>query len=194
MPVSENDLELLENLLDGELSGVEAKALHNRMADEPALAAAMESLRTDRSLRRAVWKNLEPDETAVEHVISGVRVAVSRREKTLSMVRGLRWASAAAACIIVGFLAGQLNRQSAPQQVIGASSQAVTSIPSNNENNPGQSGPFRVALTDGAGKIIAVQNFGSLDEAREFNQDFDRWQTGRRESQDSHTLLIADEF
>ena len=60
MAVSEQDLELLETYLDGELSGSEVDALIDRLRTDPALATAMETAKAERQVRMAIWTSCEP--------------------------------------------------------------------------------------------------------------------------------------
>ena len=49
--VPENDLELLETYLDGELTEPQVDALIERLRTEPALGAALQALKGERQLR-----------------------------------------------------------------------------------------------------------------------------------------------
>jgi hypothetical protein len=55
MSLSDSDLELLENHLDGELSVADEEALRDRMNIEPELGAMLETLRSERDA--AGWRS-----------------------------------------------------------------------------------------------------------------------------------------
>src|SRR4051794_12854491 len=80
MSVSDNDLESLEELLDGELPVEQAELLRRRMSVEPEMAQAMDRLRTDRQMRARVFAALEPSDSQVESLVANVRRDVRRDE------------------------------------------------------------------------------------------------------------------
>src|SRR3954447_20497797 len=109
MSVTENDLETLEELLDGELPVELADQLRRRLSDEPELAQAMDRLRGDRQMRAAMWVSLEPSDKQVESVISSVRREVRKHELWSQRLRMFRSVSGIAAAIVMVFTAGWIS-------------------------------------------------------------------------------------
>src|SRR5262245_10159106 len=97
--ISEQDLELLETLLDGELPEEQATALRQRVASDPQLSQALDRIRAERAMRQEIWRELQPQETQVAALISGVRSAIRREEVWAKRHRALRYVSGLAACI-----------------------------------------------------------------------------------------------
>ena len=180
---SEHDLEQLEALLDGELTVDDEYALRQRIASEPALAAALESLRAQRDLRSLVWRAAEPDEAQVGALVSGVRGAVRRDQVWNTRLRALRYVSGLAACVAIGFMMGRFlpygastenqgngivfESQRGPVQEV-ADTRAVPPPP--------RTSGFKVLLTDNYGRVIAEQRFDTFNEARDFTEDLRRAQ------------------
>lgn len=180
---SEHDLEQLEALLDGELSVDEEYALRERMASEPALAEALESLRAQRELRSLVWRAAEPGEAQVAAVVSNLRGAIRRDEVWNSRLRALRYVSGLAACIIIGFLMGRFlpygttSEQQGNGIVFEAGRGPIAEVMDTRvaQPQPRTSG-FKVLLTDNYGRVIAEQRFDTFNEARDFTEDLRRAQ------------------
>src|SRR5262245_53586006 len=110
MSVTENDLEMMEALLDGELPEEQASALRQRMSTEPALAGVMDRLRSDRQLRAKLWQTLEPTAHDSDALINNVRIAVRKDELWGRRVRVLRSVSGIAASLALVFTAGWISR------------------------------------------------------------------------------------
>jgi len=107
--VSDQDLELLEAWLDGELSDAQVEDLRRRLSSEPQLSAVVDRLRNDRQMRSAVWQSINYSNHDVDHVINNVRVAVRRDEVWTSRLRALRQVSGIAAAIAMVFTAGWIS-------------------------------------------------------------------------------------
>lgn len=117
--VVEQDLELLEEYLDGALTPDEIERVNDRLAGEPALAAVLAELREERATRAAVWGSLEPSDAEVRRLIARV-AAAGRRQATWGRVqRYTRFATAAAACLLIGFFAGWLGHDRGPASPVG---------------------------------------------------------------------------
>ena len=56
--MSGTDIELLETYLDDALPPAEADALRGRLANEPALSAELDQLRTDRAQRASAFASM----------------------------------------------------------------------------------------------------------------------------------------
>jgi len=107
--IEDRDVELLEAMLDNELAVEQREQLNARLAIEPKLAAELEQLRTERKLRAEMFSSLEGGEEAVvDRILAKVGPAMPdiapRRAKF-----HLRYAMAAAACVVVGFLIGWMG-------------------------------------------------------------------------------------
>src|SRR5207247_10391865 len=101
--------ELFSAYVDGELSPAEQETLSRRLEAEPALAAAVEAFRADRTARAALWQSCEPDEAAVGRLIDRVDRAIDRHTVWSYRLSRIRIASAAAACIVLGVGIGRLT-------------------------------------------------------------------------------------
>ena len=162
--IEDGDVELLEAMLDHELSEQDREALQTRLAKEPELAAELEQLQTERNLRAEMFSSLEGGEEAVaEKILATVTPARAGEGAGLSGRAGptrwrLRYAMAAAACVVIGFLVGWMG---------------ATGRNSNVSANPA---PYQVELRDESGQVMAVQKFSTLEKAREFSNDLQQWQ------------------
>ena len=182
---SEHDLEQLEALLDGELTVDEEYGLRERVAAEPALAEALESLRAQRDLRLLVWRAAEPNEAGVTALLSNVRGAVRRDQVWSRRRRALRYVSGLAACVLVGFMIGRFLPYGNTSEnqgngivfepVRGPIAEVSDVRPVQPQAQPRTSG-FRVLLTDNYGRVIAEQRFDTFNEARDFTEDLRRAQ------------------
>jgi hypothetical protein len=172
------DLELLEAYLDGELpQGPTRDALVQRLEADRALAEALEALRAERFVRAQAFQSMEPDERSAEQFAWVTTQSLRHGSHAGSPLHrdfwtwsntALRTISAAAACVVIGFLIGFMTRgtpSSAP--VPGPDPSAPTQV---------QNAGYNVALTNERGEVVAVQRFDSPDKAREFANDVDRWQ------------------
>jgi len=110
MAVSENDLEILEVWLDGELSEEQVEALRRRVSVEPELSETLDRLRSDRQMRAGIFQALEPQGAEVETLVANVRRGVRKEELINGRLRTLRNVGAIAASIAVVFMAGWLSR------------------------------------------------------------------------------------
>ena len=202
MSVSEIDLELLETYLDDELSAEDGDALRRRLASEPALAQAMDQLRQDRELRQLAFGSMEPAErqtsTATDTIVRSLRQAATRELAWSSRLRILRQVSAAAACIVVGLLIGWFARSGNEGTPLGGGNENGTVVfPGTNSGATARTvstGGFNVQITDDAGRVLAVQHFDTLNEAREFSNDLSRWQARQRQMRSGDIRLIGDDF
>src|SRR4051812_43662603 len=137
MSMTDQDLELLEAYVDGELSGADEEELRRRLDAEPALAAALETLRAEAHVRSQVWKGYEPDEAAVRRLISRVDASVDRNTIWAHRLSKIRTYGSAAACIVVGVLIGR-----------------VTFSSGHNNTPPSVTNPIRVDMPGGAPRIV----------------------------------------
>src|SRR2546423_9630610 len=75
--IDDGDLEVVEALLDNELTGQQSEQLRTRLRSEPGLAAELEHLRAERTLRAEMFSSLEGGEEAVvDRILAQVGPAV----------------------------------------------------------------------------------------------------------------------
>jgi S1-C subfamily serine protease len=113
-PVSEQDLELLEDYLDGALAPEESARLRTRLADESDFAEALDELRDQRASRAAVWASLEPGEDDADRFAERVITAARRQDRQSRVWRMGRFGGVAAACMLLGVFMGWLGRDRGP--------------------------------------------------------------------------------
>lgn len=203
--VTEKDLEDLEAFLDGALDLEEARALQARLANDEPLHAALDDLRAQRAIRRSVWIGNEPDSAAIMRL--NVRLEESMRHaERHALWRNLsRWGTAIAACVLMGIWIGNSvlpagSGASAPGPVVASSGGGAHGV---KQPDPVGSvagvpaewtGGYHVSLLDETGRVQAVQQFRTLEEAREFAHDLGRWQTRRQQIRQGKIQLVADQF
>ena len=187
MPVSDDQLELLECYIDGELPAGEEDALRRRLESEPTLASALDALRQDRDVRSVVWKSFEPDVATVQRLVSRVEQAVDRHNAWAYRIARYRIPFAAAACILIGFLVGWVGRGGPTPVPGGGETIAVVPPPAHappfatpgtgvtTVSNP-LAGPFELPIVDEYGRVVAVQRFKSADDLNKFIEDLNTWQ------------------
>jgi anti-sigma factor RsiW len=157
--IDDNDLEMLEAFLDEQLSEEQRQDLLRRLNSDQALNAELEKLRSERELRATMFKSLEGGEEAVvERALGEVAKLERKRESRIVRTRRVIYATAAAACIVIGFLAGWMGAMGGKSTV-----QAGEHL-------------YRVELHDETGQTLAVQRFDTFEKAREFSQDLEQWQ------------------
>jgi anti-sigma factor RsiW len=179
MPVTETDLELLENYLDDALENAQVEALRARLTDDQDLRAAMEQIRHERATRKAFFTTLEPDDATAEALAARIRASIQQRRRFASIAAPLRYLAAAAACVAIGFFArGFFDR---PHSANEAQNAPITAT-------------YQVTLRDQSGKVVAVQRFDSLQKAQEFAADLARWQSHSERLATGRFVLTTDRF
>ena len=193
--VTEQDFELLESYLDGELADGEANALHRRLAAEADLASAFEGIKSERQQRQQVWQQLEPDVDSARRLSAQI-VRAARRDDLWRRVTGaVRYSSAAAACLAVVFLAGWIARGPAPNHQPGnPANPRIAGVPTTDNSIQFQQRPYQVRLADSSGRVVAVQRFATLEEARAFKKDLETWQNQPNRVEPANIKLVAEEF
>lgn len=171
------DLELLEAYLDGEVpQGPTRDALVKRLETERELAEALEALRAERFVRAQAFQSMEPDARSAEQFAWATTQSLRHASHAGNPLHrsfwtwsnsALRTISAAAACVVLGFLIGFMTRGTPSSPLPEGSGAAPTEV---------QNAGYNVALTNERGEVVAVQRFDSPDKAREFANDVDRWQ------------------
>jgi hypothetical protein len=182
MNVSDNDLDLLETYLDGELPVADAEDLWRRLAAEPPLAAALDELRAERSDRLSVWESLEPSDAKITKISQRVKSATRRQDLIDWSLRGLQYTAAIAACLMfaiagwsmrgnfttptgpIAVTPGRIEPVGGPLQMVSHADDKDTQGDTKVVFHPA---PVLVNVQDGFGRQ-AIQTFGSLKEANDF--------------------------
>jgi anti-sigma factor RsiW len=174
----ERDIELLESYLDGQSDGEELAGLRRRLEREPELAAMLEQLRGERSLRLGVFASYEPDDIQAKRVTAELQRAMRRRAYRWAPLRRFAYGAAAAAAIVLAFLAG------------------AGWMGSTNKNGQVVAEPpvYKVELRDETGKVLAEQQFNSLDKAREFSDDLQQWRYRQERLLNGDVTIRSDQF
>jgi hypothetical protein len=185
MAVSDSDLEMLEGYLDDALEMGEVEGVRARLLSDAEFAAALEQVRRERAGRRMYFAALEPDEAAVAKFTARVGGAIGRRRRISYGLRVGRYVTAAAACLVVGFLARGWFDHPEPSFVA--------------DGKPGnvkveKIEVYQVTLRDESGKVLGVQKFNSVEKAREFAADVDRWQSRSAKLASGQFVLHQDRF
>lgn len=193
--ISELDAEWLEAYLDDTLSPVQVQHVAQRLLAEPELAQAMHELRALRALRNAAWRSLEPTETQAAAMADRIAGWVRRDRGRQVAWRTARVGAAVAAALAV-FLAGWLIRGptsgALARQTLGTAADVGHASPGGPSGEPAP--PFQVAIMDEAGRVIAVQKFAKVEEARQFADDVMRMEVRRRQVQQGGAMLVSDHF
>ncbi|HEY1685211.1 MAG TPA: zf-HC2 domain-containing protein [Tepidisphaeraceae bacterium] len=199
--MTESDLMLLEEYLDGELSAADARAVEERSVHEPELGKELARLKTDRGIRLQAWRSMEGDELAVESVAGKVAATIQRRESHTFLLRGLRIGAAAAACIVLGLSVGFFARQPASNQITAQAPVATKTADSDRIVFTGQvpsqmpsARGYDVRLKNDAGEVVAVQHFDNIEQARQFVQDVGTWQQRQEQMHSGNVSLVSDQY
>lgn len=185
MPVNETDIEMLEAYLDDALPEGEVEQVRQRLQGNSELVGVLEQLRSERTMRKALYASFEPDVAAVDHLVRQVRHAVNRERRRSGILRSLRYVAAAAACVTIGFVGRGMftGPNSAPTNPTDKPGVAVERIAS-----------YQVTLRDETGKVVAVQRFDSIEQAQEFANDLSRWQNRSERLASGKFVVTADRF
>lgn len=163
--MSEQDLELLETYLDGELPDEARQALVRRLESDNTLGAALEALRAERFIRIEAFESLEPDDRRAQQfawqLTQSLKVGRSPVTADLALTSRfqstMRIVSTVAAAIIIGFGIGWATRG---WEFGGGGSPAAPA--------PSTVVDFRVPLTNDRGETIALQDFESPEQVRAY--------------------------
>ncbi|HEX8523423.1 MAG TPA: hypothetical protein VF669_14310 [Tepidisphaeraceae bacterium] len=186
MSVSDNDLELLETYLDGELSPREVDALIDRLRGEPVLASAMETLKSERAVRLAVWQNYEPGEEVVGRLMTKVEKRVDDHWSWTRRLSGLRRFSGAAACLLIGIMVGRMNWGGNSTTNVAPAGPAPRDQVAVDIVKPVTKAPtMEVPIVDSYGRVVAYERM-EVPERGEPVQE--------REPVQGNVVPVADEF
>ena len=192
MAVSDQDIELLENYLDDEASVADVNGLRARLACEPAMALKLADLRSARMIRKSVFASMELSDEGAARLMKNVKDTARRNLFRNRFNTYARYIGAAAACVVIGFTTGWLGRSGGSGSRVGFDSPATSSGAVSPSTPVGASlnrppvygggsfgsipttpggGAFSVTVTDESGRVIAVQRFDTLEEARRFSDE-----------------------
>jgi anti-sigma factor RsiW len=174
----DQEMELLSAFIDGELSSDEEATLRQRMASDPSLAAAIEELRAQRTVRSALWSSYEPDEAAVGRVIDRVDRAIDRQTTWAHRLANLRIISSAAACIIVGLFVGRMAFGPRGGPIEGA--MPVLAAPS--VTPVAAPAPAQLRIVDSNNNPVALQPFNSNEDLQRFVEELKAWQQAQEQA------------
>jgi hypothetical protein len=128
------------------------------LKSDPALGDTLSELKAQRAVRAAVWQSNEPDAAAADRLMWRVRGAILQEKQQENVPQRTRfWSqwrissvgSAAAACLVLGFMFGRMGQSHHPAVNPGM----------NPGLNPGvSSGMNQIVSTDGTGGIARVDN------------------------------------
>ncbi|MGD0770773.1 MAG: hypothetical protein ABSB42_21535 [Tepidisphaeraceae bacterium] len=195
MAVNDSDLELLHAYLDSELPVSECEGLWRRLAIERDLMGELDHLREDHAVRSMVWNSLEPDDASVARLQAKLMRA-SRREDFMSWTgNALRIVASVAALILFGFTVGWLGRD----RFNGAPSLANMPSSAPHMATAGSGGipltsKIAVEVHDRSGKLVTVQEFDSMEDARRFVHDVQAAQSAAPSGGDSNLGPAMDKF
>jgi len=208
MKTSETDLGLLEEYLDGALDGAALPKLRQRLATDAPFAAALAELQAQRALRQAAYQAMEPNDLTTQQLMWRVRGAMLDQQQTPAAQPKRMWSqwhlasigSAAAACLVLGFMFGRLSHGGGVGGVTPGALPAVApgSIASNDmhgslvaENHtsgfiPVSATPkISVPISDAYGRVVALADFRRPQAGQGFY---------RRSEQGSWRGTVAGEF
>ena len=197
MELSDNDLQAMDAVIDGNASADEVEQVR-ALTSDPAVAFVMEQLRADRTSRVAAFASMEPDNAAVErfHWRLNAELADARSAERATL-RGGGWSlsrvgSVAAACVAVGFFGGWIGR-GAPLRP------SKTVQPYEVSDNRFQQPPvatntpadeITVPVSNEYGQVVAFQKFRNSADARSFTEDLNR---ANSSTGDDHVRLMSNE-
>jgi anti-sigma factor RsiW len=188
MHVSENDLEILESMLDGELDASETAELQRRLQNDGDLSAALVGLQAERGARQQAWKSFEVSAARADALAERVLTRVDHSRFWAQVAWVGRLTGAAAACLLVGFGAGWYGRGLPQPASVDAPAVATSGGVTHDASG------YSVELTDTAGHPIAVQRFPTLHEAMDFANDVNAWKSNRARENQPPVVPVSDPY
>lgn len=181
MSMSERDTELLETYLDRETTSQESAEVEQRLATEPALASRLDELKSHRAMRLKAFNGGRVEDEMVEHLLAESRAVRASEAIRLSGWSRFRYASTAAACLLVGLAVGSSVRVERPAGsmntaglMLPAGGPPATTTVANAPRLPTQ-GIWVVNILNNDGQVMARFGFATEAEARQFAQQAKAW-------------------
>lgn len=210
--LSRQDLENLAAYLDDELSAEQVHRLDQRLARDPEFCDALGQLRLERAFRAAAFASLAPGDLEADQFACAMIGSLRRRDRWRRLAWRARIAGCVAACIFAGFMIGRVGFDRGGAGAPTVASRSAGSGHSLHDarltsasvarggsvylkpQGPGQEGPYQVALLDEAGRVVAVQKFTRIEDARRFAADVGQYEARRLQVQDGRPMLVSDQF
>ncbi len=187
-PVPDEELELLDAYLDDALSDQALSELRARLAVEPSMMAALRMLRDERSTRQAFFQSIDPTPAEVDELVADIRHAAARKRWWQDRRKLTRWASAVAACLVMG-IAGAFVYHAWDKTPLRSNGDTPM-VSGNGMNTVSARARYAVEVTDETGNVMAVQHFDNESEANDFRRDVRLMQ--QRHRQTTHGMTIMD--
>src|SRR5450432_2253023 len=215
MSVSEQDIEMLETWLDGELPDEMAGQLRKRLSVESDLHQVMDRLRSDRQMRAQLWPTFEGSEAEAATLISSVRASIVKDHVWSIRLRALRNVSAVAASIAIVFTAGwishsRLNIANTDSTPAAVNPQVAINTPTNNEIQfrplsrnfnltsastsgvPNIQSAAYLQILDRNGRVIARQPLDAHDDPQKLVADMSRFNSRQFQQQQRSSPVLVD--
>ena len=170
--VNEQDIELLDMYLDGELDDAAQAAVLRRLASEPAMSQAFAELEAQRALRMQVWKACEPIVDNSERWIAAIQAKRQRQGWLISILDYRQQIAAAAACIAVFIMGWNWGANSGAYRMIpGAIRGTQPARFITQQPIQGQKPAIEVRVTDASGNLLDRKLFKTLEEAQRYTEE-----------------------
>lgn len=177
LSINDQQTQMLEAYLDGELSTAERAEVESRLAESQTLSARLAGLRMSRELRVQSWQSLEPVDSQVgEGIWQAIDARESRRRWFHRILDYRSQIATAAACIAVFLMGWQWGRNVNAMRLTSGGSYAtqpvrlITQEPVAAEKG----GPYSVRILDSEGNLVRQEFFQTSGEAQAFIQKFTR--------------------
>jgi anti-sigma factor RsiW len=202
MSVNDNDLELLDSYLDGEMPMSECEGLWRRLAVEPELSAELDRLRAESAVRQIVYSSLEPADEILAQIQRNILKGARKQSLMATYNRYVRVIATVAACLLFGFAFGWWGHDRYPMfahgWLTGSGNNSIATIGSPFTIAPvapaAPQGKFIVNIRDGSGNVIATQQFNTYDEAKQFVDDYSKSQAARNDTHGTPAAPVSDKF
>ncbi|MGA3067313.1 MAG: hypothetical protein ABSF29_10745 [Tepidisphaeraceae bacterium] len=203
MAVNDNDVELLESYLDGELPMSECEGLWRRLAVESELSKELDRLRADGAVRQIVFSSLEPSDESLAQLHRNIFKGARRQTLQATYNRYVRVIGTVAACLMFGFAFGWWGHDRYPNfahgWINGSSGGSMADMglgitPVRAPAVAAPTGKYVVNVRDGSGQVIATQQFDTFEEARQFADDFAKSQASHSATHDVPAVPVGDKF
>jgi hypothetical protein len=205
MAVNDNDVELLDSYLDGELPMSECEGLWRRLAVEPELSRELDRLRADAATRQIVFSSLEPADDILASLQRNILKSARKESLRATYNRYVRRFATIAACLLFGFGFGWWGHTAYPNFAHNWMGPSGTTgmaglgdglgLPTVRAVQPAAPhGKFLVNIRDGSGQVIATQQFDTYEQAKQFVDDYSKSQAARSESHGTPVAPVGDKF